>query len=283
MRDDKELFNDSYDPNEIKLDVDLPVPLKPISSLPTDFQIRTVPDITLLEHFVADNYTLGLRLYRGHESQDYKLESTIVRLVKSKNKNCSIDDVVNAEKKANDLFCARIFDRNNRWLCHKLASANEDLFKLSIGRHLGLPCRLIDVTASLETAIWFAVMNPQYYNKDGKLILIVLDKKKIAKKVGFPSNSTGLSFAHEPFVTDDFNDLPLGEQRRFIQNGSFIWVDNKSLFNEQQVIEDSALVLKQFIIPHDAKLTLASYLYRDIYSGFAYQSDIEKIKEEIMK
>ena len=51
---------------------------------------------------------------------------------------------------------------------------------MSIGRHLGLPCRLIDVTASLETAIWFAVMNPKFYNMDGEIKLIVLDNDKVA-------------------------------------------------------------------------------------------------------
>ena len=149
---------------------------------------------------------------------------------------------------------------------------------MSIGRHLGLPCRLIDVTASLETAIWFAVMNPKFYNVDGEVVLIVLDKNDVFDTNQSPLSTTKLSYAHEPFMADSLNELPLGEQRRFIQYGHFIWVDDSSLLNEEHVISDYAFHIERFTIPWQAKLGLAIELYRDVYSGCAYQSDIAKIK-----
>lgn len=271
-----DLFKDPYPLEGMVLDIDTPKPQKAIMSLPDDFRIRTMSDIRTLEEFVALNYTKGIRLYRGHESRDYKIESTIVRYVKEKKTDCSIQDILDAEKKGFNLFCHDIF--KEEWLRNKLEQSDETLFKMSIGRHLGLPCRLIDVTASLETAIWFAVMNPKFYNTDGEIILIVLDKNNVASTSQSPFHATNLSYAHEPFVADSLNELPLGEQRRFTQNGHFIWVNDNYLLNEEQVISDIAFRIHHFIIPWQAKLPLAVDLYRDVYSGCAYQSDIARIK-----
>ena len=58
----------------------------------------------MLQEYVAFNYTKGISLYRGHESRDYKIESTIVRHVKRKKKECSIGDILEAEKNEYNLF-----------------------------------------------------------------------------------------------------------------------------------------------------------------------------------
>lgn len=261
------------------LDIDTPKSLSAITSLPSNFQIRTMSDIKTLMEFVAHNYTKGIKLYRGHESQEYKTESTIVRHVKKNKKDCSIHDILDAEKKSFNLFCNEVF--KIEWLRNKLEKSNETLFKMSIARHLGLPCRLIDVTASLETAVWFAVMNPKYYNVDGKVELIVLDKVDVAETNLSPFCAPKISYAHEPFVAECLDDLPLGEQRRLVQNGHFIWVDDKSLLDEKQAISDAAFHTECFVIPWQAKLSLAIELFRDVYSGCAYQANIAKIKQRI--
>ena len=274
--DINELFKEPMPADEVAIDIDMPKPQKAITSLLKGFQIRTMSDIRTLQEVVAYNFAKGIRLYRGHESRNYKIESTISRFIKQKNKDCSVQDVLDSEKNGFYLFCRDIF--KDEWLKNKLAKSNDDLFKMSIGRHLGLPCRLIDVTASLEIAIWFAVMNPKFYNMDGEVVLVVLDKEDVAGTNTSPFSTTKLSYAHEPFVADSHDDLPLGEQRRFIQHGHFIWVDNYSLLNEQQVIGESAFHIEHFTIPWQAKLPLAIELYNDVYSGFAYQSDIARIK-----
>ena len=272
-----DLFKESYNVDEMNLDIDMPKTDMAITYLPDHFQIRSMSDIRTLQEFVAHNYAKGLKLYRGHESRDYKIESTIVRLISQKKRDCSIHEVRDAELKAYDLFCKDVF--KEEWLYNKIGKSDETLFKMSIGRHLGLPCRLIDVTASLETAIWFAVMNPRFYNVDGEIVLIVLDKEDFIGTNLSPFCSTTVSYAHEPFKAESLNDLPLGEQRRFFQNGHFIWVNDDLLLNEQQAIIDSVFQVSRFIIPWQAKLSLAIELYRDVYSGCAYQSDITRIKE----
>lgn len=276
------MFDESCSIENTDLDIIVSKPENAIVSLPNGFKITTKSDIRTLQEFVANNYAKGVSLYRGHESRDYKIESTIVRLLNQHKPDCSVQDLMNAEKEAFNLFCQDVF--KDEWLHNKLEKSDEDLFNMSIGRHLGLPCRLIDVTASLDVAIWFAVMNPRYYNVDGEIVLIVLDKETVAGTDLSPFRAIKkVSYAHEPFVADSLNDLPLGEQRRFIQHGSFIWVDNYSLLNEEQVITDTAFCVRRFVIPRSAKLSLAIELYRDIYSGCAYQSEIAKIKETVLK
>lgn len=274
--DINELFNEPDSVDGMVLDIDTPKPQKAITSLPDGFQIRTMSDIRTLQEVLAYNYTKGIILYRGHESKSYKIVSTIVRHVKGKKKDCSVQDVREAELKGYNLFCSDVF--KEEWLHNKLENSDETLFKMSVGRHLGLPCRLIDVTASLETAIWFAVMNPRLYNVDGEVVLIVLEKKDVSDTKQSPFSAKKLSYGHEPFKADSLNELPLGEQRRFIQHGHFIWVDDSSLLKEEQVISDSVFHLDRFTIPWQAKLSLAVDLYRDVYSGCAYQSDMARIK-----
>ena len=276
---DKNLLIEPHPLEDTVLDIDTPTPQMAITSLPYNFQIRTMSDIKTLKEFTALNYTKGIRLYRGHESHDYKIESTIVRHTKGKKKECSVEDILKAEEKGYNLFCSDVF--KEEWLHNKLRTSDEILFKMSISRHLGLPCRLIDVTASLETAIWFAVMNPKFYNVDGEVVLIVLDKNNVSDTNQSPFNATKLSYAHEPFMADSLNELPLGEQRRFVQNGHFIWVDNNSLLNEEQVIKDSVVLVRHFTIPWQAKSTLANELFRDVYSGCTHQSKIANIKQHI--
>ena len=89
--DVNELFNEPFPVEGMDLDFDTPKPQRAITSLPDGFQIRTTSDIRTLQEVVALKYTKGIRLYRGHESCTYKIESTIVRHTKGKTneENCN--------------------------------------------------------------------------------------------------------------------------------------------------------------------------------------------------
>jgi hypothetical protein len=245
--------------------------------LPKDFLIRTPSNIRQLEEFIAHNYRNSIIFYRGHESKEYELKSTIMRLVKD-GKNLPVQEVVEAERQALSTFKQTIF--KSEWEKHKPSNTDLDLFMMSIGRHLGLSCRLIDVTASLRIAVWFAVMSPTHYDKDGELLVIICDKDKISKTYDSPFLVKNIVYAQEPFVSDNLNDLPSGELRRYIQHGRFLFVDNESLLDEQNVIEEHATVL-HYTIPWNYKLSLAQSLYKDVYSGIVYQAEIDKINREI--
>lgn len=274
----RELFDESNNPDEITLDIEIPKPQSPITTLPNDFQISSMSSIRHLQEYVSFNYRKEPCFFRGHESNKYLIESTIVRLAKQNNVT-NIQKIVEGEKKGYNIFNQEIF--KEEWLGNCLNKTDETLYKLSIARHLGLPCRLIDVTSSLEVAVFFAVMDSTHYNEDGEIILIVLKEEDYFKYNCSPFCTTRLSFVNEPFYADSINDFPLGEMRRFRQYGRFIWVDDKSLLNEQKTIKESATFMARFIIPKQAKSTLAADLYRDMFSGTAYQSEIEKIKANI--
>lgn len=273
-----ELFSETPNCNTIELDLEMSESDGVITSLSENFQIKNICDVRILQEYILFNHNGRKTLYRGHESKEYKIESTITRLVKQK-KNCSEQDVVEAERKAFDMFCSNIFKTD--WLNHKLNSTHEDLFKMSIGRHLGLPCRLIDVTASLETAIWFAVMNPRYYDKDGEIIAISFTDEEIEETNQSPFDVSKVLYTKKPYLCDRFDELPLGEHRRLKQCGGFLLVDNDSLLNEENKIQESNFHIDRFTIPSQAKVSLAKEFYQDVYSGYAYQSEIAKIKRVI--
>jgi hypothetical protein len=278
MMENNEYINLSRDGiSAVRLDIPEIITQDAQQELPIDFLIRTSNDIRLLQGILSLKYGKNMILYRGHESKEYELKSTIMRLFKD-SKNLPIHIVTEVEKQALDTFKRTIF--KNEWNKYKPAKTAPDLYVMSIGRHLGLPCRLIDVTASLETAIWFAVMNPTYYDKDGELVAIICDKTVITETHGSPFQVKDIVYAHEPFQCDDLNDLPLGEQRRLMQYGGFLFVDNESLLNEQSIIDEHAIILR-YTIPWNYKLSLAQSLYKDVYSGIAYQNEIEKIKRVI--
>lgn len=269
---------------DLSIDIDSKFPQKAIISLPQNFQIKTLSDINILQEFVAHTYFNSLRLYRGHESLRYKLESTIVRLMKKKkkNSNCTIQDIVSAEEKGLDLFRKNVF--NADWLRHKTEKTSTKMFLMSVGRHLGLPCRLIDFTASLETAIWFAVMNKSFHNEDGEIVLIVIEKDNNINENNTTLNKKGIvSHSHEHFLGNSLSEQPLGEKRRFIQNGHFLWVEDDSLTNEQQALSDSVFCVKRFTIPRQSKPSLALALQKDVYYKNDYHSQIDQITNFISK
>jgi len=266
--------NDFFGDSGYRLDVDEQKIQEVTNSMP--HTLETEDDIKQVLSFLAEHYRRYKRLYRGHASAAYTISSTIARFTSQ--------DIVVAERIGYDYFREHVFQ--DSWLKHKLDNTDERLFVMSIGRHLGLPCRLIDVTASLETAVWFAVMNPQYCDKDGEVILFLLDTynpQVIQPASPFDEIPTGkIAYAHEAFLGNGLDELPLGEQRRFVQNGHFLWVGDDDLMQEQSTIE-KALPVMRFKIPASAKLNLAKALFRDVYSGCAYRSQIEKINSLILK
>ena len=56
---DKDFLVESHPLEGTVLDIDTPTPQMATTSLPDNFQIRTMSDIKALEEFVALNYTKG--------------------------------------------------------------------------------------------------------------------------------------------------------------------------------------------------------------------------------
>ena len=255
-----------------------PEPQDAITQLPVDFKITTIRDIRILQEFLSHKYNgTGFEiLFRGHESDKYKLKSTLCRAVKDKDN----EGIAAVEKKALELFDKEVY--NKTWTEFNIPGTDIDLFKLSIARHLGMSCRLIDVSASMETAVFFSVCDPRHYHENGELVVIVIDKEKFTKPES--TSFTGeVYYRHAAFIGDMFFSLPLGESRRLHQNGQFIFVGDKFLTKEEETIKKNATELIKIPIPSYAKISLAQALRKDVYSGYAYESEIQKINNEILK
>ena len=271
-------FIDSSETDNATLDIDYSEVQDAITELPVDFKITTVQDIRILEEYLASKYRKFTFLYRGHESDTYKLESTLVRATKRANENYKM--ICDKEIVACESFNKLVY--NESWSKCMLENSNEELFKLSIARHLGMFCRLIDFSASLAVSVLFAVSDPRHYDEQEELIVLVFDKNKFINPTS-TSFTEDVYYYHDSFLCDSFDELPLGEYRRLRQSGHFICVGNEYLLSEEETIKNNAINMMRIPIPSYAKVSLAQCLWRNVYGEYSFQSKIDEINNQIKK
>ncbi len=142
---------------------------------------------------------------------------------------------------------------------YKPNTENPDLFYLSIARHLGFPCHLIDWTARLETALHFASLNRPDY--DGAIWVLGcrehlndkpisqspfdFDKPKlICKEYDFTPSNAGLI------------NMPLGRLRRFRQNGFFSIIPKSFLLERFESLLDENYFIKKLVVSPASKTAI---------------------------
>ena len=96
---------------------------------------------------------------------------------------------------------------------------------MSIGRHLGLYCRLLDWSAALDTALYFATSENKYLNENAHLWIMAYNgsfSNAHAKLDPFSIKELTL-IKEDYYIPDDklIIDQPVGILRRFRQNGFF--------------------------------------------------------------
>lgn len=144
------------------------------------------------------------------------------------------------------------------WERFKLKHENDVFYNLSIARHLGLPCNLIDWTSSLEVAIMFACSDESI---DGAVYALCgelnLNKAPIDTN---PINVDKTLVACKEFdlIPDNNNlsDLPVARMRRFRQNGFFSIISKKDLIADFTQMLPGSVALQQIVIPADMKKEL---------------------------
>ena len=207
-------------------------------------------------------------LYRGHASNSFELLSMVGRKIPVNG------NLLDSEKRCFQDYKDHIADRS--WMQYKVSSYNEDLFYMSIGRHLGLDCRLLDWTARLETALFFASADEGFVHKNGHL-WIMINKGKInnANANVNPFEIKNVALIKEAFLVPPnmtMEDFPLGEQRRFAQNGFFTVVPTDLLTTPLDKISLNNMILKKVEITANAKNNILSELPK-CYKGYLYKSD----------
>ena len=180
--------------------------------------ITSYRDIKSLIEDIARMRMSGWKFFfRGHASTHYKLLSMVGR-----------KQPISGDRLTSEYLCFQDFIklvRNEAWLDFKLKRDNEDLCFMSIGRHLGLDCRLLDWTAALDTALYFATSDMNCINEDAHLWIMAYygGVNSINAKIN-PFDVKELTLIKEDYyIPDDkfIEDQPLGILRRFRQNGFF--------------------------------------------------------------
>lgn len=198
-------------------------------------------------------------LFRGHASISFKLLSMVGR------KQPVMGDILNSEYLCYQDFLKLI--KNESWLDFKLKRDNEDLFFLSIGRHLGLDCRLLDWTAALDTALYFATSDVKFINEDAHLWIMAYDgsiNSLNAKKNPFDVKELTL-IKEDYYIPDDksFEDQPLGMLRRFRQNGFFTVTPSDLLTTPLDKLATESIRFTPFVIKASAKSEIVEEINKD--------------------
>lgn len=215
-------------------------------------------------------------LYRGQANKDWLLECSLQRLAKTFDR----DELWRRFEDAFGEFkagCAAFGFGE-----YKPATENEDFFYMSIARHMGLPCNLLDWTASLEMAAEMACTGES--DADG-VIWIMYGTLDLNEK---PFEESPLTLEKSVPVCKDYDlipdgasineNMPLARLRRFRQNGFFSIIAKQDMSaNLMDILLPRGIDIKPVIIPQEAKASLLKEMQsqRQAKNWYALDADPE--------
>lgn len=215
--------------------------------------------------------------YRGHACNNFKLLSMVGR-----------KSPINGDLLDSEMRCFQDYKNliaGNNWTQYMVPSYNVDLFYMSIGRHLHLDCRLLDWTARMETALFFASAENDFLSKNGHLWIMMYKGDIVdTPSTVSPFNIKEVTLLKECYyIPNDHSiyDLPLGEQRRFAQNGFFTIAPSNLLTTPLDSIHMNNIKLIKVEITANAKIEILNKLPSS-YSNFIYKGNSE-LKKEILQ
>lgn len=223
-------------------------------------KITSLEDIRRLKEKYALLQMQGNKsMFRGHADESWELICSLNRY-KEKFSEWALFE------KAKAAYCEfRNFAQQQNWINYKPTVMHEDFFYMSIGRHLGLICNLLDWTSCLETAVEFAAQKET--DKDGCLHVLygryeILNQPLTCSPFDFcklPKNTFIKDF---DFIPDNSSiaELPLGRLRRMRQNGFFTITIPDVLDSEENTFRDTDH--ETWVIPATAKPVLLEEIRR---------------------
>lgn len=157
-------------------------------------------------------------LYRGvSDEENHLLLSTIGRLY------LDISEIDRYERELLDSYKKLPFNKN--LIKYKLNHVNEDMFYLSLGRHIGLNCRLLDWTSSIDVAEYFASCNPLDMNKTGCVWKMEIPddyfNRTHYEQISPFELPDIINVVKMDYWGDSVSEFPEPIRRRFTQNGFF--------------------------------------------------------------
>lgn len=231
--------------------IDIPFPTSESARIPSD--ISSLPDYfdsveSVEEVFkeLADIRSLNRRkfLFRGHSDTSYKLVSSLGRRTDAP----PFFDQEHFEEWK--ILCER-YDCGR----FRMPTFNEDLFYLSIGRHLSLDCRLLDWTTGFWEAFAFLLYdNP---DSDGALWILSFPNEYKEENISpFSITDERVHYLREDYYfPDNNNSWPIPILRRARQHGVFTVVKESliSIPLENLPLESYDLQLKKIVVPKSLK------------------------------
>lgn len=201
-----------------------------------------------------------LELYRGLSNESYPLLSTLGRC------NYPINEIEEKERSIFEDF-KREYDVS-RYLQNKLPEVDEDLFFLSLGRHLGLNCRLMDWTANQEQAKFFASFNPTNRGINGAVWILRIPSGYFSNNLNYKlspfynsrDGTAQCRVIKMPFFTEDGSETsaqddadtdPIFRRRR--QHGYFLTTATEYINTPLEQIDLGELHLYKMLIPPKEK------------------------------
>ena len=189
----------------------------------SQIDICSFSDFIKIRDIVAEIWSMRSYnfLFRGHADYTYKLLPTIARYKK-----------YNLHKERTVIDKVIEYGNNSGWNKYMLSHFNEDLFYMGICRHLGLHCRLLDWTSSLETALQFACENNSI---DGAIWIMAVksnDSDDYEQSSPFNISDNLIHIFKEGYYIPDgaaLASLPLGNLLRMKLHGSFSAVSESNL------------------------------------------------------
>ncbi len=238
--------------------------------------INNYQDALDIRKELAPKQTSGWHfLYRGHASTRFELLSSVGRKQPINGK------WLDGERKCLNEFKDLVKDEDCQQF--KVPSYNEDMFYMSIGRHIGLDCRLLDWTAKLETALYFAASDNKHIEEDGCLwVMCYPDSIDDSGAKIDPFNVNEIKLIKENFWSKNdtpINSQPLGIARRFSQNGFFTLTPTNQITMPLNELGFGDVNFISYRITHIAKAEILNHLHG--YDAFLRLSTSSKIEDDI--
>lgn len=197
--------------------------------------------------------------FRGHGSTHFKLLSMVGR-----------KQPINGNRLFSENLCFHEFlnlVKDEKWFDFKLNKDNYDLFLMSIGRHLGLDCRLLDWTSALDTALYFAASDKRFENEDAHLWIMAYfgSVNSVNAKIN-PFDVKELTLIKEDYLIPDdklIEDQPLGILRRFRQHGFFTVTPSNMLTTPLDKLATKKIRFTPIVIKASAKNEITEEIGKD--------------------
>lgn len=241
--------------------------------------ISSFQDALNLRLELAPKQTSGWHfLYRGHSSDSYKLLSTIGR-----------KKPINGILSESEISCLQDFmslDNLYKWDRYRVATHNKDLFYMAAGRHLELDSRLLDWTAKLETALYFASSAQQHQGSNGCLWVLCY-KGSIdcsAAKLN-PFEVKDMTIVKEATLLPDdlyFDNIPEGILRRERQNGFFTITPTADIYTPLNKITYENIRFVPITVLASAKKNILTNLSSG-YNDYLHLTSCVELQNDVMK